>query len=530
MVIVLFAVAIYALWKSGEWARQDVKIAKTLDDKPESTDFSFRFRDVAINPRDGTAIVVGSDASILTFTDTRTYPYSGGKRNDLHSVAFSGDGTTAVAVGEGGLVLVSTDNGRSWSPSHSATEKDFSDVVLSGDGRTIVAVGEDGLILVSVDGGKQWTEQGNVTPKDLNAVALSETGETAVAVGDDETILIWTDFGKDRKPVSVSGDAKRDFNAVAFGPDAGTAVVVGDDGAVLVSGNIATSGGNPNWNERGGNDRSDGFEAVAFSSNGRTAIAVGRRGAVRFSTDGGRTWEPGTSSVGDRFRAVALDDDGTAVAVGDDGTILISTDLDRNRGGNWIFRDSRTASRLTATAHGFGSNRRDVIAVGEDSTIFRLKHPAYELVPGPSLAGLSEAFEKGGDGRAPQSGGSPSETEDDGFGVAYLVNLVIVCTGTVLIILLMVAYLTGLGRYCLRLAAFYDARGDAVRLAGCRKEVLQPGNIGELEQMMHALTPYGLDFGRPYRAMADMAMQMAQLIGRGGSTVPGSSSAGSRKE
>ena len=525
MVAVLFGVAIYALMKSDEWARGDVETAIALDIEPGPPP-DFRFHDVAINPRDGTAIAVGSDASILTFTDTRTYPHSVGTRNDLHSVAFSGDGATAVAVGESGLVLVSTDNGRSWSSCRTDTEKDFSEVALSGDGETIVAVGDNGLVRASADGGKTWTNPGNVTPHDLNGVALSETGKIALAVGDNETILVSINGGRKWNLRPVPDGAKRDFEAVALERDSGIAVVVGDDGAVLVSEEIA-SGAKARWDDRGDNNRRHDLEAVAFSGEGRVAIAAGRRGAVRFSTDGGRTWKPGTSNVGDRLRAVALDDDGgTAVVVGHDGTILISTD----RGRNWIFRDSRTAHRLYAAAYGFDG--KDVIAVGEHSTILRLSSPDYVLVPGPSLTGLTEAVMKEGDGSKPQPTKRRSETEDDGFGASYsyLINLGVLRMGTVLIILLLAQYLTSLARYCLRLAAFYDARQDAVRLAELRNAIPRPENIDELEQMMHALTPYGLDFGCSSRAMTDMAMQMAQLIGRGGSTTPGASSTGDRKE
>ena len=470
---------------------------------------------MAINPRDGTAIVVGSGSSILTFTDGRTYRYTGDARSDLNSVAISSDGGTVVAVGENGLVLLSTDNGRSWNPGSSNTEKDFNEVVPSRDGETIVAVGEGGLLRASADGGKTWNNPGNVTPKDLNAVALSETGATAVAAGDDETVLVSTDGGGSWTPRPAPTDAKRDFEAVAFGRDGRTAVVVGDDGTILVSRNIG-SGGGGRWDVLGGNDRRDrrnDFETVTFSEDGQVAVAAGRRGAIRLSTDSGRTWKPGASNVDDRLRDVVLDNDGrTAFVVGHDGTILISTD----RGRTWTYRDSGTASRLHAVAYGYGPAGKDVIAAGEHSTILRLKSPAYEVVPVPSLVGFAESSAQRGDGRTPQPARRTSETRSgNNLGFAYLFHINILRAGTLLILLFMVQYLTGLARYCLRLAAFYAARGDAVQLTRVPRDLPRPGNVDELEQMMHALTPYGLDFGRSSRSVTDMAMQMAQFIQRG---------------
>ena len=510
MVLVLFAVAFYVLWMSGEWGETDVETAKELA-QVEPQDF--RFRDVAINPRDGTAIVVGSGSSILTFTDGRTYRYTGDARSDLNSVAISSDGDTVVAVGENGLVLLSTDNGRSWSLGSSNTEKDFNEVALSRDGETIVAVGEGGLLRASADGGKTWTNPGNFTPKDLNAVALSETGAVAVAAGDNKSVLVWTDAGGAGLPAPP--DAKRDFKAVAFGRDSRSAVVVGDDGTILVSRNISSDGG-VRWDVPDGNDRRDrrnDFETVTFSGDGRIAVAAGRRGTIWFSTDSGWTWMPGVSNVDDRLLDVVLDNDGsTAFVVGHDGTILISTD----HGKTWTYRDSGTASRLHAVAYGYGPAGKDVIAVGEHFTILRLKSPTYEVVPVPSLVGLAESSAQRGDGRTPQPARRASETQSgSNLGFAYLFHINILRAGTVLILLFMVQYLTGLARYCLRLAAFYAARGDAVQLARVPRDLPRPGNVDELEQVMHALTPYGLDFGRSSRSVTDMAMQMAQLIRRG---------------
>ena len=510
MVFVLFAVAIYVLWMSGEWGETDVETARELA-QVEPQDF--RFHDVAINPRDGTAIVVGSGSFILTFTDGRTYRYTGDARSDLNAIAISSDGGTVVAVGENGLVLLSTDNGRSWSLGSSSTEKDFNKVAPSKNGKTIVAVGEGGLLRASADGGKTWNNPGNVTPKDLNAVALSKTGEIAVAAGDDESVLVSTDGGGSWTPRPVPNDAKCDFEAVAFGRDGRTAVVVGDDGAILTSQNFNSVG---SWNVLGcdnNRDRRDDFETVAFSEDGRVAIAAGRRGAIRFSTDSGRSWKPGVSNVDDRLLDIALDNDGrSAFVVGHDGTILISTDSGRT----WTFRDSGTASRLHAVAYGYGPRGKDVIAVGEHSTILRLKFPAYEVVPVPSLAGLAESSTQRRDSGAPKPAGRTFESESgNNLEFAYLLHLNILRAGTVLILLFMVQYLTGLARYCLRLASFYAARGDAVQLTRLPRDFPRPGNVDELEQVMHALTPYGLDFGRSSRSVTDMAMQLAQLIRRG---------------
>jgi len=91
----------------------------------------------------------------------------------------------------------------------------------------------------------------------------------------------------------------------------------------------------------------------------------------------------------------------------------------------------------------------------------------------------------------------------------YFLYLALVRVGIVMILLLPAQYLTNLARYCLQLAAFYRARRDAIKLAEIRQENLRPENIDQFEQMMHALTPYGVDLARgSLRGVTEMAIQM----------------------
>ena len=82
---------------------------------------------------------------------------------------------------------------------------------------------------------------------------------------------------------------------------------------------------------------------------------------------------------------------------------------------------------------------------------------------------------------------------------------------TVLVLFFMVQYLISLTRYSLRLAAFYDARRDAVLLTA-EDRLPQPGSIAELDRMMRAMSPDALDFGRSPRTTIEQTMQMAGLI------------------
>ena len=354
-------------------------------------------------------------------------------------------------------------------------------------------------------------------------------------IGYTSTILIWTK--KDNMWTSVSGsdDSRIDFEAVAlrqYGNET-TVVAVGEDGVIRLFYAKNTSDKKPddktNWiNMDDDKRRAPDFDAVALSGDGETVIAVGTvggRGAIWVSTDRGGTWKDVDFKVGNHLRAVKIidDDDGViAVVAGDDGNILISED----KGETWTLRDSRTASDLNAIA--FDGNT--AIVVGENATIFRLSPLAFDVVRSPSEEALAEAHAKYWDSKqASEPDGGQPEMESDQLASSYFLNLALVRgIGIFIIFLLPARYLTNLARYCLQLEAFYRARRDTIKMAGIEQGNLRLENIDQCEQMMHALTPYGVELARgSSRNITEMAMQMAQAIRKGDSKPP---SAGKRKE
>ena len=76
----------------------------------------------------------------------------------------------------------------------------------------------------------------------------------------------------------------------------------------------------------------------------------------------------------------------------------------------------------------------------------------------------------------------------------------------------MVPYLMSLARYNLRLAAFYQARRDAIHLNEM-EELPRPENVEELGRMLEALSPDGLDFGQSPKTAVDLTKQLARTIG-----------------
>ena len=550
-VAIFFGIGIFVnVYVFGEKAMKDLVDAR--DEARRTYQVSLPdFNDVARSSHDTKVVVaVGNDGTIFVSADNgkNWKSIASGTGNDLYSVAFSTDGESVIAVGADGTVLTSTDSGRSWNAGKSGTRKDLNEVVLNEDGATAIVAGDDGRLLASSDSGETWNELNDVTPDavDLNGLALGRSGGVAVAVGDDRTIMVSHDNGGSWKPRIIDGiNPKADFNAVAFGSD-DEGVFVGDDKTII---EFSRDGNDNNdmkfkpveTGDADGSRRTD-FDAIAFSRNGETAIAVGGRRdrGLIWAYDGKKkTWCEGSSNVGDRLNAVALDGDGDrAVAVGRDGAVLISTDYGRQ----WHSRDVGTANELYAVT--IDEEGKVAIAVGENGTILRSESShgsgfmEFESVF-PRLESVPE-IEPGTSNVA-----NSNTVTEAAFFYAQLIYRNLVIVGPVLVLIFAIRYLVILTRYTLRLSAFYDARGDAVlfalspeektgspqpppveqgssqceeeqadppRLPEADSDLPRPTNVGELEQLMRAVSPDDLDFGRTPKTTIEQVARLAKVI------------------
>jgi hypothetical protein len=151
-----------------------------------------------------------------------------------------------VAVGTGGTVRISSDNGETWDRLFSPTSGDLTlhGVTIGND--RIVAVGTNGVVRVSPDAGATWETRNSATNAigeavTLNAVTFTgREGEEFLAVGEGGVILTSTD-GLDW--TEVESPTTEHFRGVAYaasGPLAGVAVIVGDNGTILVGGELPT--------------------------------------------------------------------------------------------------------------------------------------------------------------------------------------------------------------------------------------------------------------------------------------------------
>ena len=236
---------------------------------------------------------------------------------DIQDIAF-GNGVF-VAVGNGGRMAISTDNGTTWTAVADSGFGDSNNNIfgITFGNNMFVAVGQAGKMAWSNDNGQTWTavETSTFDAIQINSIAFGRIWiEEAlvnrfVAVGNsgrmafsDDNCLTWTE---------VAGGTGDTWNPATPGPSTFGAMAIND--ITFGNGRFVAVGG------RG---------SIAWSETGEGGSWTARRGS---SNVGATPNPPGDSSFGSHpIRGIACDDNGRFVAVGNQGNTAWSTN-----GNNW---------------------------------------------------------------------------------------------------------------------------------------------------------------------------------------------------
>lgn len=194
-----------------------------------------------------------------------------------------------VAVGERGLILVSTDAGKTWVQGASPTSVTLTATYFVDDDRGW-AVGHSGVVLGTVDGGKTWTLR--FDGHQANALLVAHATRRLAEID-----------GKPQSPerakqLAQAKDALADVNAGArFGParplldvwfsSPSEGFVVGSYGQLF-----QTSDGGAAWHYIGDRlDNPDAYHLNAIAPIGAGKLMVaGEAGRVWLSGEAGRSW------------------------------------------------------------------------------------------------------------------------------------------------------------------------------------------------------------------------------------------------
>ncbi|HYJ04959.1 MAG TPA: YCF48-related protein [Chthoniobacterales bacterium] len=168
-----------------------------------------------------------------------------------------------------------------------------------------------------------------------------------------------------------------------FATDGQRGWAVGDDGTILGS----TNGGKT-WNPQTSSNKG-WLLSVSFTADGQHGWVVGGGGTILSSNDGGKTWNPQTSETKiDLYSVFFVPDAQRGWVVGRGGTILGSTD----GGKTWFPQASGTHDDLSSVF--FAANGRQGWAVGGGSTILSSNDggKTWNAHTGSTSEWLSEVF------------------------------------------------------------------------------------------------------------------------------------------
>lgn len=251
--------------------------------------------------------------------------------DDLFAIDGRPDGNK-IAVGKFGLILLSSDGGKSWQQRPTGTTQALSGVSFADRTHGFV-VGSGGTVLATDDGGTTWRAQNSGTKDQLLAVYAVSPAQV-FAVGAFGTLLSTSDGGRSwnkhemkwdvliERIVKEGGLVEPNLNAVYFNsPKSGW--IAGEFGLVL-----HTKDGGQTWiSQRYGSDLPQLY-AVKFVDD-RHGLTMGQAGSLIQSTDGGQGWSAVELDIKRDLYQVALEGD-SGVIVGD-GVVLVS----RDGGSSW---------------------------------------------------------------------------------------------------------------------------------------------------------------------------------------------------
>ena len=243
--------------------------------------------------------------------------YHGTAHDMLYAVAT--EGNQAIAVGDFGLIVDSTDGGATWK-AQSDPLTDLALLTVARNQAHCIVAGQEGVVLISPDCQK-WTRiqlSGNPRIMDIALTA----GGTAYAVGGFGTLLKSTDWGRTWSPLpidwtKITDDGEQPHLYRVHVAANGEVAVVGEFELVLVS-----DDGGGHWSVRHKHYRS--LFALAFTPNG-SAFAAGQEGLILKSSDHGATWSELSSGTKTVLTSIVAVDDAHLIASGIH-TVLYSDD------------------------------------------------------------------------------------------------------------------------------------------------------------------------------------------------------------
>jgi photosystem II stability/assembly factor-like uncharacterized protein len=291
----------------------------------------------------------------------------------LYGVNFP-DARHGWAVGDGGLILATTDGGSNWCVQNSGATDDLMSVKFADNQRGWAVAFEHGTVLSSRDSGATWQRQTIHGQEGLDSISFIDPLHGWI-VGMNGAIFATSDGGVNWHAQSI--------NSRIFGRSWLMSVqfVDAQHGWAVGKAIVATRDGGATWVDTQANNLDSNNRALLFFRSLHSVYFVDSQHGwiaadgktILVTTDGGTTWRPQLNSdYGNNLNSIYFVDQKRGWAVGNSGMILATTD----GGATWVVQNSRTGPPydiyvgLTANLNSiFCSDRQHCWAAGSAETI-----------------------------------------------------------------------------------------------------------------------------------------------------------------
>ena len=374
---------------------------------------------------------------------------------------------------------------------------------VSGDGRVGIVAGDEGSIYRTTDGGESWTPV-NLSLEEnerIRAAALSKDIQTGIVFGDVGSTYRTMDGGESWIPVDLSLEADEWIRFAVLSGNGRVGIIASDQGSIY-----RTWDSGENWRLQGSLlKQNEWVRIAALSSDGEIGIIVGDEGSVLRTIDGAVTWistnlipegiaQITGPSVTDRSDARRIDINDrmpSAVSRSDRDAFAGNTNQDRSRldwdivattfdGNHFVLSSYHELNRwreLSIQDVYRNLMNNDVLA---NSELAREIGESVDATPRPSLETSQE------------SGSAIGEEGPSSTNILGLEQLTVTRIAVLTILFFLVQILVRVYQYNLRLAAFWQARADAILVSNSFSDTKEKP-IG-FDELVFAMAPDAQDF------------------------------------
>lgn len=302
------------------------------------------------------ALVLLVSATLLHAVET-SEPAPLAPKSLLLDVTRAGD--RIVAVGDRGHVLISADEGRTWTQSITPTRAMLTGVHFP-DAQHGWAAGHDGVIIATSDGGRTWKRQDGGS--DLQTIFLDVLfldARRGFVIGAYGQFRVTTDGGTTWTQANPLAEELH-YNRLTRAPD-GVLYLAGETGTFAVSRDDGST-----WTQV--EVPYDGSLFATVAADGTTLVLGGLRGHLLASPDQGTTWIEIENPIKVLIMAGTRLDDGTLVLAGQGGNFFFSRNLGLS------FTHWKPADFGTSVADLLPTRDGNLLTVGEGGAM-RVKLP-----------------------------------------------------------------------------------------------------------------------------------------------------------